>query len=123
MNYCKEEPEITSNPIQQKKHDKLMDSLKKLSISEDQELEKEIENISHQGNRAMTEDTNLLSPEIEAMKGKPISELILYSNSKKNEQYSPIESENSEYEVTDHSSNESSNDEGDYEERFAFDSH
>lgn len=38
----------------------------------------------------------------------------------KNRHFSPIESENSEYEMTDHSSNESSNDDGDYDERFAY---
>lgn len=58
------------------------------------------------------------------MKNKSITELISESNAKnksnRNKEYSPIESENSEYEMTDYSSNQSSNDDGDYEERFTY---
>lgn len=66
-----------------------------------------------------------MNVDFEGMKNKTISELIYDSNAKnksnRNKEYSPIESENSEYEMTDYSSNESSNDGGDYEERFTYD--
>jgi hypothetical protein len=93
MKFELKEKEVSSNPIQKKKYMKLEESLKKLSIGDpEKEIQQEMENLSHHGNRGMTEDTNLLEPDA-SIKKKSIAELILFSNTdKKKRESSPMSS-------------------------------